>query len=244
GSQNSTMTTRSSGWNLVLVVAAFVSLAAMLRAQGQTANAASGDPVARLGRQLELGELQLEFRGDGFGYLPSLLERLRVSVDSQALVFSKTSFQPSKITPRTPRAVYFNDNVAVGAVQNGEVYELMGIDPRQGIRFYSLSTHETDRPRIEVRGVECLFCHGPGNHGGPGFVVASVIPNAEGTPFFAGSFFSTIDHRTPLDQRWGGWYVTGTHGAQRHLGNAVAPDPDRPLDLEEADTQNLRTLPG
>jgi hypothetical protein len=36
------------------------------------------------------------------------------------------------------------------------------------------------------------------------------------------------DHRSPLDQRWGGWYVTGNSGAIRHLGNAVVTDPSHP----------------
>ena len=30
---------------------------------------------------------------------------------------------------------------------------------------------------------------------------------------------SLVNHRTPLEERWGGWYVTGVHGAQRHRGN-------------------------
>jgi hypothetical protein len=237
------MTVRTR-WPVACLAGVAVYLTAIVVTRAQSSEAARpGDPVARLGRQLELGEVHLEFRHDGFGYLSSLLQQLRVNTDSQVLVFSKTSFQPSKISPQTPRAVYFNDEVAVGSVQAGEVFELMAVDPRQGLRFYSLSTHESATPRIEARGVECLFCHSPGNQGVPGFVVASVIPNAEGTPFFSGSFFGTIDHRTPLDQRWGGWYVTGTHGAQKHLGNAVAPDPDRPLDLDQAGTQNLTALP-
>jgi hypothetical protein len=75
-------------------------------------------------------------------------------------------------------------------------------------------------------------------------VVASVIPNAEGAPAYTSAFIDTIDHRTPFDRRWGGWYVTGTHGSLTHLGNAVAPDPERPLDLEEANTQNQTSLAG
>jgi hypothetical protein len=74
------------------------------------------DPIARLARQIERGETQLEFR-PGAGYLTSLLERLDVNVDSQVLVFSKTSFLLALIAPRTPRAIYFNDSVAVGTVQ-------------------------------------------------------------------------------------------------------------------------------
>src|SRR6185436_1592827 len=33
------------------------------------------------------------------------------------------------------------------------------------------------------------------------------------------------DHRAPLAQRWGGWYVTGTHGKSRHMGNSTVIDP-------------------
>ena len=34
---------------------------------------------------------------------------------------------------------------------------------------------------------------------------------------------STITHRTPLSDRWAGWYVTGTHGSQTHRGNLIGP---------------------
>jgi len=34
---------------------------------------------------------------------------------------------------------------------------------------------------------------------------------------------SLVNHRTPLAERWGGWYVTGTHGSQAHRGNLVGP---------------------
>ncbi|PYR43667.1 MAG: hypothetical protein DMF93_02525 [Acidobacteria bacterium] len=36
------------------------------------------------------------------------------------------------------------------------------------------------------------------------------------------------DDRTPFAKRWGGWYVTGTHGALRHLGNAILAKGDTP----------------
>jgi hypothetical protein len=86
------------------------------------------------------------------------------------------------------------------------------------------------------------LCHSPGNKGAPALVVASVIPNAEGTPAYTGSFISTIDHRAPFEKRWGGWYVTGTHGSQQHLGNAFAPDPEQPFDLQQTGSQNLTSL--
>jgi hypothetical protein len=201
------------------------------------------DPVAQLDRQLERGEVSLDFR-PGSGYLISLLDRLGVNVDSQVLVFSKTSFQQRLISPRSPRAVFYNDNVAVGSVQGGDVLELMSLDPVQGYIFYTLGARKSEAPRFEQRGVECAFCHLPGNHGAPGLVVASVIPDAQGTPFFTGSFFGTTDQRTPFGQRWGGWYVTGTHGSQPHMGNAVAPDLEHPLDLDQSANGNLTTLTG
>ena len=199
------------------------------------------DAIARLDRQIENGAATLEFR-PGFGYLPSLLEHLDVKADSQVLVFSKTSFQQALITPQNPRALYFGDSVSVGTVPGGDVYELVTLEPSDGLAFYTLSTRQDERPRFKRRGVECLFCHSPGNKGAPALVVASVIPNAEGTPAYTGSFISTIDHRAPFENRWGGWYVTGTHGSQKHLGNAFAPDPEQPFDLQQAGSQNLTSL--
>jgi hypothetical protein len=199
------------------------------------------DRLTRLDGQLERGEATLEYR-EGHGYLPSLLEHLNINVDSQMLVFSKTSFQQAIITPKNPRALYFNDDVSVGTVPGGDVYELLALEPSHGMVFYTLSTKKAERPRLERRSAECLFCHAIGNKGAPSLVVASVFPDKDGSPAYTSTFIGTIDHRTPFDQRWGGWYVTGTHGSQRHMGNAVAVDPFHPLDLDLSHSQNLTTL--
>jgi hypothetical protein len=217
---------------------------AAIAVQAQTPSGTLGtDALGRFGSRLANGSAKLEYV-EGRGYLPSLLEQLGISIDSQVLVFSKTSFQHALINPRNPRAVYFNDSVAIGMVPGGVVYEMMAVEPERGLAFYTLDTRESEHPVFQRRGVECLFCHGPGNKGAAAMVVASVIPNAEGVPAYTSAFIDTIDHRTPFDRRWGGWYVTGTHGSLRHLGNAVAPDPEWPLDLEQADTQNLTSLGG
>jgi len=108
--------------------------------------------------------------------------------------------------------------------------------------FYTLDIKKTEQPRLRRRGVECFFCHAMGNKGALSMVVASVFPDKDGSPAYTSTFISTIDHRTAFDQRWGGWYVTGTHGSQRHMGNAIAADPLRPLDLELSHSQNLTTL--
>ena len=93
------------------------------------------DAVARLASQIESGKVKLEYTTGGLGYLPSVLKNLGVNVDSQVLVFSKTSFQLPKISPWAPRALFFNDNVAIGSVQGGDVLEFAALDPKQGINF-------------------------------------------------------------------------------------------------------------
>jgi hypothetical protein len=213
----------------------------ILQAQAPGDALESNDAIARLGRRMAAGEVALDYR-ERVGYLPSLLERLGINIDSQVLVFSKTSFQHAFINPKNPRALYFNDNVAVGTVPGGSVYEMTALEPSRGLAFYSLDVRQADHPAMQRRGVECLFCHGPGNNGAAAMVVASVYPDAQGVPAYTSAFISTIDHQTPFDRRWGGWYVTGTHGSQRHMGNAVAIDRDHPVDLELANTQNLRSL--
>ncbi len=198
------------------------------------------DPIAQLQKQLDSGAVKLEYSPQ-FGYLPSLLKLLNLNIDSQLLVFSKTSFQSTKISPRAPRALFFNDDVAVGSVQDGEVLELVGLDPTQGDNFYTLSVDKTDKPEFARRDV-CLQCHqGLSTLGVPGILVSSVYPAADGMPAFRGQAMIT-DDRSAFDQRWGGWYVTGTHGSMTHMGNAVGHDPARPQLLDTQGTQNLTSL--
>src|SRR5436190_17552800 len=68
------------------------------------------DPVARLQKRIDSGEVELKSESK-LGYLPAILRELNVPVSSQSLVFSKTSFQFTQIAPRRPRALYFNDEV-------------------------------------------------------------------------------------------------------------------------------------
>ncbi len=201
------------------------------------------DPIHRLGKRIAKGEVKLDFADDGMGHLRSLLKALDVNLDSQVFVFSKTSFQAPRISPRLPRAIYFNDNVSVGWVRGGDVLELAALDPKQGVIFYTLDIDDVAKPRFDRRDA-CLQCHQSGGTLGiPGIVVRSVYPEPSGMPVFqAGTFIS--DHRSPLKERWGGWYVSGTHGTQMHMGNAVVRDRDRPDQLEKEGTQNLTSLTG
>jgi len=192
------------------------------------------DPVAQLINR----RVKLEPR-EGFGYLPSLLEHLGINPDSQALVFSKTSFQAEKISPRNPRAIYFTDDAAVGWVRGSDSLEVAATDPQRGTVFYTLNAAD-GQPRFTRQDV-CLKCHqGPATLGVPGIFVGSVFPSSSGMPDRLGAIIT--DHRTALEDRWGGWYVTAAHGEQRDRANAVAPDPAEPHALRTEGKQNLTSL--
>ena len=187
--------------------------------------------VARLQRQLAAGQLRLDYDGTS-GYLPAVLKALDIPVSSQVLVFSKTSFQASRIHPHSPRALYFNDSVAIGHVRNGDVLELTATDPDAGVVFFTLDQTEHLRPAMIRRDDDCVSCHATSKTlGVPGLVVRSVFPDRAGMPVQRAGSFST-DHRSPLEQRWGGWYVTGTHGTSRHMGNQRAAGEAGTLDLD------------
>ena len=206
----------------------------------QYTQTAPDDAVSHLQRQLDSGAVKLEYE-DEFGYLRSALKALNVPLTSQVLVFSKTSFQSPRIGPRTPRALYFTDTVQVGYVRTGDVLEFAALDPRQGTMFYTLDQEKSSKPHFERRDV-CLQCHQSGStFGVPGLLVRSVFPDHTGLPLLqAGSFVT--DHRSPLKERWGGWYVTGTTGAQFHMGNATVPDVNAPAKLSTEGTQNVTSL--
>ena len=204
-------------------------------------NRAPENAVHELGLRLADGRTTLSPAGDGTGYLHTLLDRLDVNADSQVLVFSKTSLQRQAISPRRPRAIYFNDEVAVAFVPGSDCIELAATDPGLGVAFYELEATRGGRPRL-MRRTGCLRCHhGPATLGVPGLYVGSVFPSPSGEPNFGLGTIVT-DHRTPLAERWGGWYVTGAHGAQAHRGNAVARDPARPDRLDAVGARNLTDL--
>ena len=189
---------------------------------------APDNAVSRLQARLDAKDTTLAHDGR-LGYLPAVLEALGVPTSSQALVFSKTSLQQQRISPKNPRALYFNDDVYIGYVRGGDVVEVSVADAGLGTVFYTLDQRVAERPAFVRQTDDCLICHGGSQTAGvPGHVVRSVYVDGAGQPIFsAGSH--RVDHTTPLIQRFGGWYVTGTHGDQQHLGNVTfrrRPDHD------------------
>lgn len=200
------------------------------------------DRVAELGRKLESGALKLD-GDDRQATLRAVLQALDVPPESQTLVFSKTSFQLHKISPGRPRALYFNDDTYVGWVQGSDVIELGATDDQQGAIFYTLEPNAQGQPRVLRDQGQCLICHASSRtQGVPGFLVRSVYSTPAGR-FVSGTPTYVTDHSSPFEERWGGWYVTGRHGAMRHLGNVLCIDENKPgwIDPEEGD--NLMQLP-
>jgi hypothetical protein len=189
-----------------------------------------GDRIAQLQGRLDASTTTLAYDED-HGYLPALLEFLRVPTSSQVLVFSKTSLQRDRISPRTPRALYFDDDVYVGWVQNGDVIELSAADAKLGGVFYTLDQRRTDRAVITRQTDHCLLCHSSTHSERvPGHIMRSVYTDRAGLPVLSSGTYRT-NVTSPLRERFGGWYVTGTHGRQRHMGNEIVHGVNGPEDL-------------
>jgi hypothetical protein len=198
----------------------------------------SPTPVAVLQRKIRAGEAHLD-RDSAHGYLVAVLQALHVPVSSQVLVFSKTSIQRQLIGPETPRAIYFNDDIYVAWAPASDVIEVSDIDPTQGPRFYTLS--QLDAPAFTRRD-DCVRCHdGLKTFGVPGYLMGSNYTAPDGQPLFAVDGYRG-GHRSPLSLRWGGWYVTGTHAGDVHLGNAFLTDKAHPEKLDPAAGANLTNL--
>ncbi len=199
------------------------------------------DPVAQLQERLDSGRERLDYE-PGHGYLRSVLDKLRVPVSSQTLVFSKTSFQYRRITPERPRALYFNDDVYVGQVHEGKALEFISFDPRQGAVFYILDEQQADRPAFQRAELDCTQCHvAAGTRGVPGVLIRSVFPNPTGTQAALAPSFIT-GHQSPMRERFGGWYVTGSHGRARHMGNVVVRNREQPEDIDREGGANVIDL--
>ncbi len=195
--------------------------------------AAEGNEVLRSGTHREI--------------LEELLRGLEIPPESQVLVYSKTSAQNEFISPETPRAIYFSDDAYLGWVRGGEI-EAASFDARLGMVFHlvQLNGREPGSPPELVRDRSCLNCHaGSSNRGLPGLMVRSVHATATGLPLFEAGTFHTRQ-TSPIEERWGGWYVTGEVEGREHLGNAIArAAPGGPgVELERLAEGPLATLDG
>jgi hypothetical protein len=187
----------------------------------------TSNPVATLQRQIDdgLSELTVPIT------LPRLLEALQISESSQLLVFARNARQSHQISPANPRAIYFNDEVSVAWTPGGPNLEISAIDPARGPVFYlapvdrSASTERAnsdgettaERQPWFRRSESCLACHvAEATRQVPGYLLRSMFTSPDGKPE---SGLPLVDHTTPYERRWGGWYVTGARLPTRHRGN-------------------------
>ncbi|HET6408752.1 MAG TPA: hypothetical protein VFG14_12780 [Chthoniobacteraceae bacterium] len=198
------------------------------------------DAVSRL--QARLDKRELKFTGSESDAVRQILKELNIPEASQMLVFSKTSVQRMRISPQNPRALYFNDDCYVGWVPGGLV-EVAAMDAKLGPIFYTIDPIERGSAVQRFRrDASCLSCHAANfTRDIPGVFARSVFAEATGSPIFnAGS--EVVDHTTPFEKRWGGWYVTGQHGAGRHRGNVFAHDEGDNVTLDMERGANLQDL--
>jgi hypothetical protein len=180
------------------------------------------DRVAILAQAVAHGERSLH-RDPRTGYLRAVLEALGVPVESQLLVFSKTGVQSRYTNPQNPRALYFNESVAVGYIAGAPVLELAAHDPQQGVVFYTIDQSGVT-PGFK-RQTMCLSCHvSSSTLDVPGFLSRSSTVGDDGTVMSQLGATNDVDHTTSHPDRWGGYYVTSEVDAvgyttRGHLGN-------------------------
>lgn len=209
------------------------------RAPSPPATATSQDAIAQLIQ--ELASTRLTLNGTDQEILRTVLRALHVPVESQTLVFSKTSLEARLIHPANPRALFFSDDIYVGWVPGGLV-EAAVMVPGRGPVFYSMDPADAREGRRSfVRERSCLRCHSGSKTGdGPELLALSVLTGAGGERLSQPGADSVGD-ATPFGIRWGGWYVTGYAGSEAHRGNAFGlkrgdaiefhPTDKRPTDL-------------
>lgn len=177
--------------------------------------------ITRIADRIAMGEALLQAPTDR-EILAEVLTELEVDPESQVLVFSKTSAQNARISPWTPRAIYFSDNAYVGWVQNGNI-ETITFDKQLGAVFHIIDLNRRkEGESAEIRReTSCLSCHASTlTNDVPGILVRSVYPDSSGRPLLEWGSTHT-SHSSALSTRWGGWYVTGRSGSEGNLGNVT-----------------------
>src|SRR5688572_13498619 len=184
----------------------------------QYSSRAPREAIVSLNQSMASGEVTLAFEPLPRGYLASVLKSLDIPSSSQTLVFSENSLQRAHISKAAPRAIYFNDTVAIAWAKGADTIEATALDPTQGVHFYSIPQTRAAKPQFVRRNADCLQCHLlPQTHGVPGVLTMSVLPLSDNKNDYAQGW--EVDHRTPIEDRWGGWYVTGAQVPAKHLGN-------------------------
>tara|TARA_R110000824_G_scaffold336_1_gene1625 strand:- start:32261 stop:33580 length:1320 start_codon:yes stop_codon:yes gene_type:complete len=204
---------------------------------------ARSDAVADLFTAIDAGQVSLNYEGSD-GYLSGLLDYFGISTSSQVLVFSKTALKGRLISPQTPRAIYFNDEVYVAFVPGTPSIEIASMDPMLGPVFYEIPLEPDEAISLRLHTSRCLSCHVKNymsDGGVPLFMLQTTLVDKSGDAFaFIGRGPATTS-ATPFEQRWGGWYVTGL-SEQAHLGNLSFDSQPSVDELDLSANSNLNSL--
>ncbi len=161
-------------------------------------------------------------------------------------MYSKTSLQTGSISAATPRALYFDTQTYVGFVQGSGNLELGTLDSELGQVFYTLPNRPDGAPQMQRQTLTCLACHDTYEMSGggvPRFLLMSSYVNVRGDQLTHEDSILTTDE-TPIESRWGGWYVTGQTGKQVHVGNIQVHTVQELVKLDSVRRGNLDTLDG
>ena len=179
--------------------------------------------ITALDDRLQQKQLTLAFDPEN-GYLEAVLEALSIPVESQVLAFAQTSLQGKHIARNNPRAIYFRDDVAVAWIRGADLLEIAVQDRTQGAIFYTVRQSAAEPPAFR-RDDACLACHlSWETRAVPGPFVQTVFPRRSEEDYANGF---VVDHRAPILERWGGWFVTGAR-VPRSMANQTLLQPDMP----------------
>lgn len=181
----------------------------------------TADPVERLKHRMDARELTLA-PDERFGLLPALLRELNISPASQILKFASGS-PHAVISPSTPRAIYFREDVAVAWFPGTAQIEIAVQDPQHGTHFYTLTTSSDAPPRWE-RPQQCMACHVGPNTGTnvPGWQLhVGVRPDAVRDH----PWQHRLSHAMPFEKRWQQVYLTGNVSTPLPSGKLLTVEP-------------------
>jgi hypothetical protein len=101
------------------------------------------------------------------------------------------------------------------------VINIAAMDPQRGAVFYTLE-QRNDSPPTFNRRFDCLRCHETGRTlQVPGLFVRSTYTGPDGAPLATVREFVS-GHNSPLEDRWAGWYVSGTLPEDATLRKAIS----------------------
>ena len=121
-----------------------------------------------------------------------------------------------------------------------EVLEVATHDAEQGVSFYTLEQTPSAKPQL-TRQIGCLLCHLSWDTlAVPGLTTLSTFPMSDDPNAYASGV--VVDGRTPIAERWGGWYVTGRLVPVHHMGNVPVIVPAAELARQPANPPKLESV--